>query len=142
MDTKDSTNKIYTFSSLSLREIKGKSQNRIFWLSVKCGSAYLVCVCFGFFGQTEAWCGVGVSFPAEGLQPKLFQVVWDLRMTEGPSCVFFYWTHSMGKLFCPLWWPALRRADFWQQFVETWLDLLVDNKGEKSECTGVTFIQQ
>lgn len=102
--------------------------------SVKYWSSYLICESFGFSGQIEAWCGVGVSFPVGGLLPKLSQAAWDLRRTEGPSCVSWYQTHPMGELFCSPWWRAVQRADFWQQqCVKTWLDLLVDDNGEKSQ---------
>lgn len=103
-----------------LKKKKAKQQKTE--LSVKCECAYLVCVCVGSFGRTEAWCGVAASSPAEGL----FQVVLDLRMTEGPSCVSLCWT--VGKLFCLLWWLAPQRPAFWQQFEGTWLDLFVENK--------------
>lgn len=87
-------------------------------LLVKCERrvcAYLVCVRFVSFGPTEALCGTGVSFPAERFQPSVFLAVWDLRMTEAPSCVSLHWKRPMGELFCHLWVPGPKRADFWKQ---------------------------
>lgn len=74
-------------------------------LLVKCERrvcAYLVSVRFVSFGQTEASCGTGVSFPAERLQPSVSLVVWDLRMTEAPSCASLHWTRPVDELFCHL----------------------------------------
>lgn len=107
-------------------------------LLVKCERGvctYLVSVRFVSFGQTEAWCGTGVSFPAERLQPSFFLVVWDPRMTEAPSCASLHQTRPMGELFCHLWVPGPKTADFWKQCEATWtgLYLLVDNKEGASQ---------
>lgn len=114
MDTKDSTDTIYTFSSFSVKKLNHKIGSakcnlevaslftmKFCWNAkpgsfnlvvkrVKCVSSYLVCVRFGFSDQIEAWCGVGVSFLVGELLPKLSQAALDPRRTEGPSYVSWY----------------------------------------------------
>lgn len=103
--------------------------------------AYLVFVCFGSSGPTEAWCDVGVSAPVGGLQPKLFLAAWALRRTEEPSCVSWRWPIPRGELFCSPWWPAGQEADSWQQSVETWPDLLVDDKTQLTSMWNVSAVE-